>query len=86
MPRAIRFHLDEHVDPAVADGMRRRGIDVTTTAEAGLLGAADTAHIAFANQSGRVIFTNDDDFLSLHGQGVAHPGHRLLSPAEPVHR
>ena len=34
---AIRFHLDEHVDGAVAVGLRRRNIDVTTTAQAGLL-------------------------------------------------
>lgn len=39
MPRTIRFHLDEHIDPAVADGLRRRHIEVTTAAEAGLLGA-----------------------------------------------
>lgn len=32
MPRAIRFHLDEHVAHAVADGLRRLGMDVTTTA------------------------------------------------------
>lgn len=74
MPRAIRFHLDEHVHPAVADALRRRGIDVTTTAEAGLLGAADADHVAFANRTGRVIFTNDDDFLNLHSQGGAHAG------------
>jgi hypothetical protein len=39
MSRTIRFHLDEHVDHAVADGLRRRGIAVTTTADADLLGA-----------------------------------------------
>ena len=27
----IRFHLDENVGNAIADGLRRRGIDVTTT-------------------------------------------------------
>jgi predicted nuclease of predicted toxin-antitoxin system len=58
----------------VADGLRRRGIGVTTTADAGLLGADDTDHVAFAVAEGRVIFTNDDDFLRLHDQGVAHPG------------
>jgi len=31
MPRTIRFHLDEHVPHAVADGLRIHGIDVTTT-------------------------------------------------------
>jgi hypothetical protein len=30
MPRTIRFHLDENCPRAVATGLRRRGIDVTT--------------------------------------------------------
>jgi predicted nuclease of predicted toxin-antitoxin system len=74
MPRTIRFHLDEHIDFAVADGLRRRGIDVTTSADAGLLGAEDLDHIAFANPAGRVILSSDPDFLRLHHQGVQHSG------------
>ena len=31
MPRTIRFHLDEHCATAIAEGLRRRGIDVTTS-------------------------------------------------------
>jgi predicted nuclease of predicted toxin-antitoxin system len=30
--------------------------------------------LAFALAEGRVIFTNDDDFLRLHDQSVPHPG------------
>ncbi|MBI1902079.1 MAG: DUF5615 family PIN-like protein [Planctomycetia bacterium] len=74
MPRTIRFHLDEHVDPAVADGLRRRGMDVTTASEAGLLGADDEEHITFGLAEGRIVFTNDDDFLRLHKEGVPHSG------------
>ena len=33
MPRTIRFHLDEHSPKAVAEGLRRRGIDTTMAAE-----------------------------------------------------
>ncbi len=29
----IRFHLDESASNAIAEGLRRRGIDVTTTPE-----------------------------------------------------
>jgi hypothetical protein len=29
MADRIRFHLDEHVDPAIATALRRAGIDVT---------------------------------------------------------
>jgi predicted nuclease of predicted toxin-antitoxin system len=74
MPRSIRFHLDEHVNPSIAEGLRRRGIDVTTTADADLLGADDTSHVSFSLAQGRVIFTNDSGFLRLHAQGLEHPG------------
>jgi predicted nuclease of predicted toxin-antitoxin system len=74
MPRTLRFHLDEHVPSAVAAGLRRLGIDVTTTSDAGLLGADDPAHIAFALAQGRVLFSQDDDFLALASQGVEHAG------------
>ena len=70
----MRFHLDEHIDTAIADSLRRRGIDVTTTPEAGLRGARDEAHVAFALSEGRVVVTNDADFLRLHSQGVQHAG------------
>jgi predicted nuclease of predicted toxin-antitoxin system len=74
MPRTIRFHLDENCDPAIASGLRRRGVDVTTTVEAGLLHAADEAHISFARTQVRVIFTQDCDFLRLHAAGIPHLG------------
>jgi Domain of unknown function (DUF5615) len=41
MPAPIRFHLDEHINPAIANALRRRGIDVTTTADVGLQGTMD---------------------------------------------
>ncbi len=71
---AIRFHLDEHIDHEIATGLRTRGIDVTTTTDAGLLQAADEDHILFAERENRIIFTNDHDFLRLHSQGVKHAG------------
>ena len=74
MPRTIRFHLDENCAGAIAAGLRRRGIDVTTTSEAGLLGAIDLEHVDDAMPRGRVIFTQDGDFLGIHGAGIQHPG------------
>ena len=70
----IRLHLDEHVHPAIAGGLRHRGIDVTTTVDAGLSGADDEDQLAFARSQRRVIVTHDDDFLALHGRGVSHAG------------
>lgn len=54
--------------------MRRQGIDVTTTDEAGLSGARDIDHVAFALGESRVIVTFDDDFPRLHRRGDPHPG------------
>jgi len=59
MSRTIRFHLDEHCDPAIAAGLRLQGVDVTSTVEAGLLHARDEEHIAYGVATGRVIFTQD---------------------------
>jgi hypothetical protein len=50
----IRYDLDEHVDPAVAEGLRRRGIDATTTVGAGLTGATDEEQLGFATADRRV--------------------------------
>ena len=70
----MRFHLDEHVDHAVAHGLRQRGIDVSTTGDADLLEAPDEEHIAYALRDRRIVYTNDADFLRLHNEGVEHAG------------
>jgi hypothetical protein len=58
----------------LAAGLRRRGIDVTTTPEVGLLESTDIAQAAHASREGRILFTQDEDFLAIHGSGVDHPG------------
>jgi predicted nuclease of predicted toxin-antitoxin system len=70
----MRFHLDEHIPSSVADGLRRRGIDVTTTLQAGLSGAMDRAHLVYARESSRVILTQDEDFLAMAAAGMEHSG------------
>ena len=74
MPRTIRFHLDEHVHGAIARGLRRHGMDVTTTPEMGFIGARDEVHLDHARQAKRLIVTFDQDFLRLHYQGEPHWG------------
>ena len=68
MPRTIRFHLDENCPAAIAEGLRRRGIDITTTPDAGLLTASDEEQTAYALAEGRVIFTLDKDFLRMNAR------------------
>jgi hypothetical protein len=74
MARTIRFHLDENCTKAIALGLRRYGIDVTTTPQAKLLGAQDEEHAAFALLESRVIFTQDRDFLRINAAKVSHAG------------
>lgn len=74
MAGAVKFYTDEHSANAIAEGLRRRGVDALTTYEAGMLGASDEEQLAFAAQEERVLFTQDDDFLRLHAAGVDHAG------------
>ena len=66
--------MDEHVPKAVAEGLRRRGVDVITVQELGLQAAEDARHLERAAQDGRVVFTQDADFLRLHAFGLPHRG------------
>jgi predicted nuclease of predicted toxin-antitoxin system len=81
MPRTIRFHLDENCNPRIASGPRRKGIDVTTAADASLLHALDEDHLAFAERDQRVIFTQDADFLRMAATGISHPGIAYCQPS-----
>jgi predicted nuclease of predicted toxin-antitoxin system len=74
MPRTIPFHLDENVDPRIAAGLRLHGIDATTSVDAGLLRASDLDQLDYIVRAGRVIVTQDPDFLRLHAAGYEHPG------------
>jgi Domain of unknown function (DUF5615) len=66
----------------MAEALRRRGIDVATPADAGLLGAADEAYLDYARDTERIVVTADSDFLRLHRElphaGIA--GIRARSP------
>lgn len=74
MSEEIKFYMDEHVPTAVTAGLRLRGVDVLTAQEADMLAASDKEHLALAADEGRVLFTQDADFLRLHAEEVAHTG------------
>ncbi|HEX7184845.1 MAG TPA: DUF5615 family PIN-like protein [Thermoanaerobaculia bacterium] len=80
MAGEIRFHFDECVPFPAAEGLRRRGIDATTSPETGLLHAKDESQLAHATREGRVLVTQDADFLRIHGQGVRHRGIAYYEP------
>lgn len=74
MPRKIRFYLDEQVSKSIQTGLDRRGVEVLTCKDAGMLGASDQAHLEFCKENNWVIFSQDDDFLSLASDGQNHNG------------
>jgi predicted nuclease of predicted toxin-antitoxin system len=61
----LSLYADECVDARVVRGLRRRGIDVLSAADEGLLGASDETHLARATALGRIMMTSDHDFLAL---------------------
>ncbi len=51
-----------------------------------MLGASDEKHLEFVRSEGRVIFTQDDDFLKLASQGFTHPGIIYAPQHTPVRK
>lgn len=74
MSNKLRFHLDEQINPRIASGLRRRGIDVTTTVDAALRTVDDGVQLSYALRTGRVLVTCDAGFIARHRAGEEHPG------------
>lgn len=55
----MQFLTDENVGPGVVAGLRQRGWDVLTAAEAQLIGSSDAAVLSRATAVGRVVVTHD---------------------------
>ena len=71
---AIKFYCDEHIPLSIAKALKRRGVDILTAQEAGLMGMADEKHLQLAVSQARTIITQDTNFLRIHGTGTSHQG------------
>jgi predicted nuclease of predicted toxin-antitoxin system len=60
---SLKLYFDVHVRAAVTDGLRMRGIDVLTAQEDGAATMDDPDLLDRAGVLGRVVFTQDQDFL-----------------------
>jgi predicted nuclease of predicted toxin-antitoxin system len=60
---SVALYFDVHVRAAVAEGLRLRGVDVLTAQEDGAAEMDDPDLLDRAGELGRVIFTQDQDFL-----------------------
>jgi hypothetical protein len=57
--------MDHHVDAAITEGLRKRGIDVLTCRDDGTTTWDDEHLLERAAQLGRVLFSQDDDLLAI---------------------
>jgi hypothetical protein len=80
----MRYHLDECCDNAVAEGLRHRGVDVTTSPEVGLRAASDEEQLNHASVHGRILVTKDADFVRLHRSGISHAGIAYFLPSRSI--
>lgn len=69
---SVAFYMDHHVKAAITDGLRRRGVDVMTCLADGTDRKEDEQVLQRATELGRVVFTQDDDFLSLADEWLEH--------------
>ena len=65
---------DEHVRFDVINGLRVQGIDIVSVQDLGLRGRPDPEVLSAAQQSGRIVYTSDTDFVRLSNSGVPHSG------------
>ena len=71
---ALRFYLDENIPVAIAEQLKRRGIDVVTVRDLELLGEEDMNHLERAAAMGYVLCTHDADNVRLATSGIEHAG------------
>lgn len=69
----IRLYIDhDSSDDALVGGIRRLGIDVLTSHEAGKARSPDAEQLAYAHSTGRAIYSaNVRDFARLHRDWMA---------------
>jgi len=74
LAEVIRFYLDENMPVAISVQLMRRGVDVVTVRDLGLLGETDVNHLRRATKLGRILCTHDTDYVDIASQGVHHAG------------
>lgn len=61
----IRLYTNESVPTAVAEGLKRRGVDAVSARDAGNLGLTDEEQLVYASENELLLFTHDADFLKI---------------------
>jgi predicted nuclease of predicted toxin-antitoxin system len=71
----LRYYFDQHMPRSIARGLRRRQIDVLTTQDEGTEEWPDDHLFARAIELGRVMVTEDPDFLVIANRWLAEGRH-----------
>jgi len=72
---SLSLYLDHNVRGAVVKGLRRRGLDVLTAFEDGHAEFPDAVLLSRAAELGRIVFTQDEDFLIIADQWLRDERH-----------
>lgn len=68
---SLPLYMDHNVIGAITSGCRRRGLDVLTAFEDGRADRPDEEVLQRATDLGRIVFTQDVDFVCLTGEWIA---------------
>lgn len=75
---ALQYYFDTHIAKVVANQLRAKGVDVVRCEEVGMAEASDEEHLVYASKEGRIMVSQDDDFLTLDAdwqqQNRSHTG------------
>ena len=70
-PEKISIYTNESVPVAIAEGLKRRGVDARSCRDMGNYGLTDEQQLEYARENNLVMFTHDDDFLKLSAKYMA---------------
>lgn len=91
---SVELYMDVHVQRAVTEGLRQRGVNVLTAQEDGTDRHDDPDLLTNATTSGRVLFSQDDDLLreaarrqagGEHFTGVIYLHQDVLTIGQTIH-
>jgi len=66
----LRIYSNESVNVAIADGLKRRGVDAFSARDTGNLGFTDEEQLVYAGREKATIFTHDTDFLQIAARWI----------------
>lgn len=66
----ITIYTNESVDVAIAEGLKRRGVDASSARDTGRLGLTDEEQLVHAGNKKAAVFTHDTDFLKIAARWI----------------